>query len=204
VARGPKYKVPKRRRREGKTDYYKRYRLVSSGHHIYIVRKTNRYVLVQVVKPSVKGDLTIAAAHSMELVKKYGWRGGTKNVPAAYLTGLLASLRALRAGIKYAAPYIGLHKPTRGAKVFAAIKAANDVGLKVPVSNEVVPSENRLRGEHIAAYAKALKETNPDLYFKRFSLYLAKGFEPILLPEHFDEVRSKVISDYSDVVGGGG
>ncbi|MEM4827748.1 MAG: 50S ribosomal protein L18, partial [Desulfurococcaceae archaeon] len=25
MARGPKYKVPRRRRREGKTNYYKRY-----------------------------------------------------------------------------------------------------------------------------------------------------------------------------------
>ncbi len=204
MARGPKYKVRRRRRREGKTNYYKRYRLVSSRHYIYVVRKTNKYVLVQVVKPSVKGDVTIAAAHSVELVKRYGWKGGTKNVPAAYLTGLLASLRALRAGVKYAAPYIGLHKPTRGAKVFAAIKAANDVGLKVPVSSEVVPLEDRLRGEHIAAYAKVLKESSPDLYFKRFSLHLARGFEPIFLPEHFSEVRSRVMSDYSDVIGGGG
>jgi len=200
MARGPKYKVPRRRRREGKTNYYKRYRMILSGHLRFVVRKTNRYIWVQVVKALPQGDHVIAAAHSRELVKKYGWRAGTHNVPSAYLTGLLAALRALKAGITYAVPDIGLHKPTRGAMVFAAIKAANDVGLKVPVGEEVLPSDERIRGEHIAAWAKILKEQNPEKYARFFSHYIARGFDPQDLPKHFEEVKSKILEDYKEAL----
>ncbi|MET1159416.1 MAG: 50S ribosomal protein L18 [Thermoprotei archaeon] len=200
MARGPRYKVPRRRRREGKTNYYKRYKMILSGHLRYVVRKTNKYIWVQIIQAKPQGDHVIAAAHSRELVKKYGWKGGTGNTPAAYLTGLLASLRALKAGVKYAVPDIGLHRPTRGAKVFAAIKAANDIGLKVPVSDEVIPSEERIKGEHIAAWAKLLKETDPAKYERFFSQYIARGFDPVNLPSHFEEVKNKIIEDYKDVL----
>ncbi len=204
MARGPRYKVPRRRRREGKTNYYKRYKMILSGHPRFVVRKTLKHIIVQVVKAAPQGDITVAAAHSRELVKKYGWLGGLGNTPAAYLTGLLAALRALKAGIEYAVPDIGLHAPTRGAKIFAAIKAANDAGLKVPVSDEVVPSEERIRGEHIASWAEKLKNESPEFFERYFSLYLKRGFDPVNLPSHFEEVKNKILADYKDVVGGGG
>ncbi len=200
MARGPRYKVPRRRRREGKTNYYKRYKMILSGHPRFVVRKTLKHIIVQVVKAEPQGDVTIAAAHSRELFKKYGWLGGLKNTPAAYLTGLLAALRALKAGIDYAVPDIGLHAPTRGAKVFAAIKAANDAGLKVPVSDEVVPSEDRIRGEHIASWAEKLKAEDPARFERYFSQYIARGFDPVSLPKHFEEVKNKILADYQDVL----
>jgi len=200
MARGPKYKVPRRRRREGKTNYYKRYRMILSGHLRFVVRKTLKHIIVQVIKADPKGDVTIAAAHSRELAKKYGWKGGLANTPAAYLTGLLAALRAKEKGVSYAVPDIGLHEPTRGAKVFAAIKAANDVGLKVPVSDEVVPANNRIRGEHISAWAKILSEENYELFTRFFSKYLERGFNPMELPLHFEEVKNRILSSYRDVL----
>jgi large subunit ribosomal protein L18 len=202
MARGPRYKVPRRRRREGKTNYYKRYKMILSGHPRFVVRKTLKHIIVQVVKADPRGDITIAAAHSRELYKRFGWLGGLGNTPAAYLTGLLAALRALEKGIKYAVPDIGLHAPRRGAKVFAAIKAANDVGLKVPMSDEVAPSEERIRGEHIASWAKILKETNPDAYQRYFSQYIARGFDPEQLPTHFEEVKNRILESYKNVIGG--
>lgn len=202
MARGPRYKVPKRRRREGKTNYYKRYRMILSGHPRFVVRKTLKHVIVQVIKAHPKGDIVVVAAHSRELAKKYGWMGGLGNTPAAYLTGLLAALRAKKAGITYAVPDIGLHAPTRGAKVFAAIKAANDVSLKVPVSKEVVPSEERIRGEHIASWARMLQEARPEAYERFFSQYIARGFDPTQLPTHFEEVKNRILEDYKDVLEG--
>ncbi len=199
MARGPRYKVPRRRRREGKTNYYKRYRMILSGKPRFVVRKTLKHVIVQVIKAEPQGDVTIAAAHSRELAKKYGWKGGLGNTPAAYLTGLLAALRARKAGITVAAPDIGLHKPSRGALVFAAIKAANDAGLNVPVSDEVVPDETRIRGEHIAEWARMLKEEQPEKFERYFSQYLSRGFDPEDLPSHFDEVKNRILSDYKDV-----
>jgi len=195
MARGPRYKVPRRRRREGKTNYHKRYIMVLSRHPRFVVRKTLNYIWVQVVEARPEGDVVIAAAHSNELRKKFGWKAGTANTPAAYLTGLLAALRALEKGVDYAIPDIGLHRPVKGALVFAAIKAANDAGLKVPVSEEVVPSEDRIRGEHIASYAKMLRENG--LLEKRFSRYLASGLSPEDLPSHFEEVKNNILKTYS-------
>ncbi|BES81292.1 50S ribosomal protein L18 [Pyrodictium abyssi] len=200
MAHGPRYKVPRRRRREGKTNYYKRYVMVLSGKPRLVVRRTNKYIWVQVIIAKPQGDVTIAAAHSRELVKRYGWLGGTKNTSAAYLTGMLAALRALKAGIGYAVLDIGLHRPVRGSRVFAALKGAVDAGLEVPHSEEILPEEYRIRGEHIAKYAAMLAQENPELYERRFSLYLKRGLRPEDLPKHFEEVKSKILEDYRDVV----
>ncbi|MEM1701522.1 MAG: 50S ribosomal protein L18 [Desulfurococcaceae archaeon] len=194
MAHGPRYKVPRRRRREGKTNYYKRYTMILSGKPRFVVRKTLKYIWVQVVVGKPEGDYMVAVAHSNELRKKYGWKGGTHNTPAAYLTGLLAALRALQKGVNYAIPDIGLHSPRKGALVFAAIKAANDVGLKVPVGDEIVPNLERIRGEHIAAYAKILREKG--LLETRFSQYLRNGLNPENLPQHFEEIKNAILKEY--------
>jgi large subunit ribosomal protein L18 len=196
MAHGPRYRVPRRRRREGKTNYHKRYRMVLSKHPRFVVRKTNKYVWVQVIQVAPEGDKVVAAAHSRELSKKYGWKGSGASLPAVYLTGLLAALRAKKAGIEYAIPDIGLHKPTKGARVFAAIKAANDAGLEVPVGEEVIPSEERIKGEHIAEYAKSLKEKDADEYNKRFSEMLKRGLSPENYVQHFEEIKAKILEDY--------
>jgi len=195
LARGPRYKVPRRRRREGKTNYYKRYTMALSRKPRFVVRKSNKYVWVQVIEFAPEGDKVIAAAHSKELEKKYGWKGYGNSLPAVYLTGMLAALRAKKAGIQYAVPDIGLHKPTKGARVFAAIKAANDVGLEVPVG-DVVPDESRIRGEHIASYAESLKNENPEEYQRRFAKLLERGLKPEDYPKHFEEVKAKILEDY--------
>ncbi len=196
MAHGPRYRVPRRRRREGKTNYYKRYKMVLGKHPRFVVRKSNKYVWVQVIQFAPEGDKVIAAAHSRELEKKYGWKGSGNSLPAVYLTGLLAALRAKKAGIEYAVSDIGLHKATKGARVFAAIKAANDAGLEVPVGEEVVPSEERIKGEHIAKYAERLKAENPEEYHKRFAILLQRGLEPEKYPDHFEEVKNRIIEDY--------
>ncbi len=198
MARGPKYKVPRRRRREGKTNYYKRYVMVLSGHPRFIVRKTLNYIWVQVVVAKPEGDHVIAAAHSRELFTKFGWKGGMANTPAAYLTGLLAALRALEKNITYAVPDIGLQRPVKGGIVFAAIKAANDIGLKVPMSEEVAPSLDRIRGIHIAEYARMLKEKN--LVKIRFSKYFERNLDPENLPAHFEEVKNAILASYSSKI----
>lgn len=200
MAHGPRYKVPRRRRREGKTNYYKRYTMVLSGKPRFVVRRTGKYIWAQLIIAKPQGDVTVVAAHSRELVKKYGWLGGTKNTPAAYLTGLLAGLRALRAGYTYAILDIGLHRPVKGSRVFAAMKGAIDAGLEIPHSDEILPEEYRIRGGHIAKYAAMLKEQQPELYKYRFSLYLKKGLEPENIVEHFEEVKNKILRDYQDVI----
>jgi large subunit ribosomal protein L18 len=204
LARGPRYRVPWRRRREGKTNYYKRFKLVKSGKPRLVARKTNEYIIAQFVIAKIEGDVTVAAAHSRELVKLYGWKGDPNNTCAAYLTGFLAGLRALQKGIREAILDIGLHAPRKGARVFAVMKGALDAGVKIPHSEEILPSEDRIRCEHIAEWARRLREEDPEFYQRQFSRYLKRGLPPEELPKHFDEVLAKIKADYADVLASGG
>ena len=83
MATGPSYRVPFRRRREGKTDYRSRRALVLSRLPRLVVRHTLNHIIVQIVKAEVAGDHVIASAHSREMAKTYGWQGNCRNVPAA-------------------------------------------------------------------------------------------------------------------------
>lgn len=193
MANGPTYKVKFKRRREGKTNYYKRYTFVKSRVDRLVVRITNKYVIVAIMRFSPVGDQTLAMAHSIELVKKFGWKGDTNNTSAAYLTGLLAGLRAKKLNLGKIAADIGLFTPSRGARVFYAIKGAIDAGLNIPVG-DVGIDENRIYGRHIAEYASKLEQENPERFKRLFSQYLARGLHPKDLPSHVKEVIEKIKS----------
>jgi len=152
MATGPRYFVPFRRRHEGKTDYYKRMSLLSSGSPRMVVRKTNRQIIVQLIVPETEGDRTLVAAYSAELAD-YGYEGSTSSTPAAYLTGMLFAVKALNAGYDEGILDIGLHRAKPGARVFAALKGAVDGGLDIPYGESILPDEERLKGAHIAGYA---------------------------------------------------
>ena len=153
MATGSRYFVPFRRRREGKTDYYQRTRLVVADVPRMVVRKTNRHIIVQLVTAEMDGDRTLVAANSKEL-EQYGYKGSTSTTPAASLTGMLFAVKAKKAQQDSAILDIGLNRATPGARVFAALKGAVDAGLDIPYGEEILPSEDRLKGAHIAAYNK--------------------------------------------------
>ncbi|WP_135535859.1 MULTISPECIES: 50S ribosomal protein L18 [Halostella] len=177
MATGPRYKVPMRRRREVRTDYHQRLRLLKSGKPRLVARKSNKHTTAQLVTPGPDGDETIASAHSSDLAE-HGWEAPTGNLPAAYLTGFLAGKRALDADVEEAVLDIGLNTATPGNKVFAIQEGAIDAGLEIPHSDDVLADWSRNRGEHIAEYAEQLDEP----------LY-SGDFDATELPEHFDEVR---------------
>jgi large subunit ribosomal protein L18 len=118
-----------------------------------VVRRSNRHIIVQLVIAEMDGDKTLVSANSAEL-EKYGYTGATANTPAAYLTGMLFAAKAKKAGQGRAVLDIGLNRATPGARVFAALKGAVDAGLEIPYGESIIPSEERLKGEHIAAYNK--------------------------------------------------
>ncbi len=144
----PTFKMPLKRRREGKTNYRKRLKLLLSKKPRLVVRKSLKYIRAQIMEFDKRGDKTLAFAFSKEL-KKFGWKHSFKNLCASYLTGLLIGKRALEKGIKEAVLDIGLHPSTKGSRIYACVKGALDAGLKVNVSEEVLPSEERIKGLHI-------------------------------------------------------
>lgn len=184
--------LPLKRRSKGLTNYRLRRRMLLSGRPLLVVRKTCSQIIVQVVKPEVRGDVVLAQATGRELKIKFGWPASGKNTPASYLVGYLAALRAIKAGVKEAILYIGLHRAVKGSRVFAALKGAVDGGLKIPHSPEMLPPEDRIKGSHIAEYAKQLKENNPEKFQRLFSAYLRTGFDPENIVEAFEETKSRI------------
>jgi large subunit ribosomal protein L18 len=169
-----------RRRREARTDYHQRLRLLKSGKPRLVARTSNKHVRAQLVIMGDQGDRTLASAHSSDL-RDYGWEAPTGNLPAAYLTGFLAGKRAVEAGLDEAVLDIGLNTATPGNKVFAVQEGAIDAGLDVPHNESVFADWERTRGDHIADYAAQLDEP----------LY-SGDFDATTLPDHFDEVRERL------------
>lgn len=145
---GQRRRVPFRRRREGRTDYRRRLRLLRSGLARAVVRKSLNQTQIQIVGYGDGGDRVVASAVSNEL-REFGWSGGTGNVPAAYLTGLLAGRRAAKAGVTKAVLDLGLQQPAKGGRLFAAAKGLVDAGVEVPHGEGVFPADPRIRGEHL-------------------------------------------------------
>jgi len=135
-----RFQVKFRRRRECKTDYYSRQRLITQDKNKYktpkyrfVVRKSHRDITCQIFSADLTHDVCIASAYSHELVR-YGVTVGLTNYAAAYCTGLLL---ARRINTKFSLPYEGNGEvngedfnvePEEDGK--APFKALLDVGLQ--------------------------------------------------------------------------
>lgn len=188
MAHKSNFKIPFRRRREGKTDYAARMKLISYDKSRLVVRLSNAQAIVQIIDYTPEGDITLAAAVSKEL-PKFGYLGSTSNLSAVYLTGYLAAKRALAAGVDSAILDIGLKSPIKGSKVFAALKGAVDAGLDIPYGDSIIPADERIRGEHVAEYAESLDD---DEVKAKFSQYFERGLNPVDLPKNFDETKENI------------
>ena len=194
MAKNSNYRVKLRRRREGKTDYQARKALVTSRKPRIVTRASLKNMEAQMVAAKPHGDVVLAAANSRELIKKFGWKAPTGNIPAAYLTGLLCGLKAKAAGIEEAVLDIGLVSPTKGSKTFAVLSGVLDAGVDVPHSEEKLVKE-RTKGDHIAKYAKSLGAGSEE-YVARFSQYTAKGVAPEKIGEHFTKVKAEIVGSF--------
>lgn len=149
MTQGPRYHVKPRRRREGLTDYRKRLRLLRSGKVRMVVRKSIKNTQIQLVEYKEGGDNILVSANSGELTSKYNWKFSTSTTPAAYLTGLLAGVRAKKKGISECVLDCGRHQPVTGSKIFASVKGIVDAGVECPYNEEKIPAEDRVMGKHL-------------------------------------------------------
>jgi len=139
----------KKRRRKGKTDYKARINLLKSSLPRVVIRKTNRYILVQYVESDEAADKVISSASSRELFK-YGWEkeksGSLKSIPACYLTGMLMGKKIKG---KEVILDIGLARDTKKGRIYAVLKGLVDSGVKIKCGKKEEPGEKRLKGEHL-------------------------------------------------------
>ncbi|KAF2729386.1 ribosomal protein L5 [Polyplosphaeria fusca] len=111
-----RYQVKYKRRRQGKTDYYARKRLITQAKNKYnapkyrlVVRFTNRDIITQIITSEVGGDKIFSCAYAHEL-KRYGITHGLTNWAAAYATGLLLARRTLTK-LKLDEDFTGVEEP---------------------------------------------------------------------------------------------
>lgn len=153
MATGARYKVQFRRIRKGRTDYRARKQMLISRKPRLVVRKSLNHTNMQLILPAKEGDVTLASSNTAEL-KKYGYTGGTGNIPSAYLAGLLLGYRAKKMGHAEAILDIGLYQTTKGGIIFAAMKGAINAGLEIPHDPAIFPSDDRIAGKHIDKFRK--------------------------------------------------
>ena len=188
MAKGPRSRVSFRRRIEGKTDYHKRLKLLKSRKLRAVIRASNNHIRVQIIKSALSGDKILVSAFSQELTSKYKWNASTGNIPAAYLTGYLAGIKAKKNDIQEVIFDLGIFYHRN--RVLAACKGIIDTGISIPYREEFFPEnfDNRIKGLHIEEYAKLLKTNEPEKYEQIFSGYLKnQKIDPVKISQQFTD-----------------
>lgn len=149
--------LPFKRRRTGRTNYSRRFKLVKSGKTRLVIRRTIKNMVIQFIEFNPIGDKTINTTISKDLLK-YGWTSYTGNIPAAYLTGFLAGKKALGKNVKEAVLDIGLHTSTKGSRIYSALKGVIDAGVKIEADKSMFPPSEKLHGANSKEAEKIKKE----------------------------------------------
>lgn len=152
----------RRRRLERKTDYKARFALLKSGQKRIIVRRTNRFIIGQIVETEIAQDKTLISVSSKDLLKKdwpEEYRGSLKSLPAAYLTGFLLGRLAKEKNIREGVLDIGMQRNVHKSRLYAFLKGAIDAGMKIPHQSESLPSSEDLqKNQKLATLINRLKE----------------------------------------------
>ena len=121
------YTIPFRRKRQGRTYYRKRLKILMSNKFRFVVRMALKNFQASIIEYSAKGDKVLFTIDSKALIK-LGWKGDNGNIPSAYLIGALAGKKALERGVKDAVLDLGFNNSTKGSRLYAALAGAVDAG----------------------------------------------------------------------------
>ena len=140
-------RIVKRRRHEGKTNYSKRLKLLKGGHIRLVVRKSNRYLVLQIVESVHAQDKVLFTVTTKDLLK-YGWpsekAGSLKSLGAGYLGGMLLGKRTEGKVDGKVILDSGLIPNTKGSRVYAVVKGLKNGGVDIEFSEEVVPPMEKI------------------------------------------------------------
>ncbi len=142
----------KRRRKEKKTDYKKRFGLLKSGKPRLVFRKTNAYVAAQYVQSEESKDKVLFGVTSKDLIK-FGWpenaKGSLKSITASYLTGYLVAKKIKDKKMESPIVDFGMVRVLYKNKLYAFLKGLIDGGIDISCKEEAFPEEERIKGEHL-------------------------------------------------------
>lgn len=147
-----KMRTQKRRRKENKTDYLKRLKLLKGEKPRILFRKTNRYIISEYVESKEAQDKVIIGFDSRKL-NEYGWpkdaQGSLKSITASYLTGYLIGKTIIKEKLENPILDSGMNRVLHKNKIYAFIKGLIDSGIKINCKKEFFPEESRIKGQHL-------------------------------------------------------
>ena len=160
-------RIAKRRRRENKTDYLIRMKLLKSEKPRIVFRKTNKYVVAQYVISKEAKDEAKMGITSKALMK-YGWpkeaEGSLKSIPASYLTGYLIGIQIIKNKLETPIIDFGMHRVLHKSKLHAFLKGLSDSGVKIKCKEEAFPEQDRIKGKHMKKdFSKTFEEIKTKL-----------------------------------------
>lgn len=145
-------KVRKRRRRENKTNYHKRLKLLKSGKPRLVVRKTNKYINIQYISSEDAKDKVEIGVSSKDLMK-HGWpekyQGSLKSTTAAYLIGYLIGNKVIKEKKEQPIVDLGMYITIPKNKFYGLLKGLIDSGLSINCEEEKFPEEDRIMGKNM-------------------------------------------------------
>ncbi len=142
-------KNQKRRRKENKTNYSKRFKLLRGDYPRVVFRKTNKVIIAEYTLSETAQDKVLIGFTSRELLK-FGWpkeaKNSLKSIPAAYLTGYLLGKRVISKKLERPILDIGMIRNLDKSKVYGFLKGLVDSGIEISCKDECFPEEERLEG----------------------------------------------------------
>ncbi len=145
-------KTQKRRRKENKTDYLKRLKLLKGEKPRIVFRKTNRFIISEYILSKEAQDMAVFGFDSRKL-NEYGWpknaQGSLKSTTASYLTGYLTGKTIIKQKLETPILDAGMNRVLHKNKIYAFIKGMIDSGIKINCEKEFFPEESRIKGQHL-------------------------------------------------------
>jgi len=151
----------RQRRLAAKTDYRSRLALLKSGKSRLVIRKTNRYMIAQIISSDVAQDKVVIGFTSKDLIGK-GWpkekSGSLKSLTACYLLGLMLG-NAAKAKTKEAILDMGMYRNIQKSRIYVVLKGAVDAGLKIPHNEKTLPTLEEInKKEDLKAIFNKMKD----------------------------------------------
>ncbi len=144
-------RIAKRRKREHKTDYGKRMKLLKGDMPRIVFRKSNKYVLAQYITSKQAQDKIEFGVSSRDLLK-HGWpeenKGSLKSISASYLTGFLIGKKITTTKGKPVVDF-GMQRVLHKTKMYAFLNGLADAGADIKTDEKFFPSEESITGKNM-------------------------------------------------------
>ena len=145
-------RTQKRIRKENKTDYLKRLKLLKGEKPRIVFRKTNKFIISEYIVSKEAQDKVIIGFDSRKL-NDYGWpknaQGSLKSITASYLTGYLIGKAIIKQNLEMPILDTGMNRAIHKNKIYAFIKGLIEAGIKINCKKEFFPEESRINGQHL-------------------------------------------------------